>query len=236
MKNWMNACYAGRVAMVVIAAFGQLTCGQAILNAPVGSTLVLTVNPPAIPANGGVAIVSATVFEPAGTPVPDGTVVQFFTTLGRIDEQGKTNDGVARVKLVSDARSGTATVTALAGDQREEQDVTIGNTNIAHIVLRANPPRITNSNSTHVFAAVFDADGNPFPNVPVYFSIKSSSPAMATEFFETSGPVFTNNNGEAENVLRTRRDTQGTVTVTATVPGAASATISPPDGLVIPIQ
>lgn len=231
----MSGRYSVHIAAVV-GAFAQLTCGQAILTAPPGSDVVLTVNPETIPANGGVAIVSATVFEPAGTPVPDGTVVQFFTNLGRIEEQGKTNDGVARVKLVSDARSGKATVTALVSDVAVTKDVTIGNPAIKQIFLRANPPRIPpNSNTTHVFAGVFDESGNPLPNVPVYFSVASSSPAMATEFFETTGPVFTNNNGEAENVLRTRRDTAGTVTVTATVPGASAPTV-PATGLVIPIQ
>jgi hypothetical protein len=230
----MRTRFAARLA-VLLAASAHLTCGQAILTAPAGSTVLLSINPTTIPAHGGVAIVSATVIEPAGTPVPDGTVVQFFTNLGSIQEQGKTNDGVARVKLVSDARSGTATVTALvAGNVEVTEEVIIGNLAVTQIVLRANPPRITNSNTTHVFAAVFDASGNPVPNVPVYFTITSSSPSMDTEFFTTSGPVFTNNNGEAENVLRTNRQTQGSVTVSATVPGATVTTV-PTAGLVIPI-
>ena len=40
--------------------------------------------------------------------MPDGTEVFFFTTLGRVDESGKTRNGVARVNFVSDARSGKA--------------------------------------------------------------------------------------------------------------------------------
>jgi hypothetical protein len=53
--------------------------------------------------------------EPAGTFVPDGIEVFFFTNLGRVDASGKTRDGVARVNFVSDSRSGTATVTAISG-------------------------------------------------------------------------------------------------------------------------
>ena len=53
--------------------------------------------------------------EPAGTPVPNGTVVFFTTDLGRVDSQGKTKDGIARVNLVSDSRSGTASVTGFSG-------------------------------------------------------------------------------------------------------------------------
>jgi hypothetical protein len=55
------------------------------------------------------------VYDGTGQPAPDGTVVQFFTDLGRVDEQGRTNDGVARVNLVADGRSGKATVTGLIG-------------------------------------------------------------------------------------------------------------------------
>jgi hypothetical protein len=220
----------GRIRSTSIAlglAFCQLAC-QVILTAPQGSQMFLTANPEFIPASGGVSIVSATLLEPeAGTPVADGTVVQFFTDLGRIEEQGRTNDGVARVKLVADARSGTAHVSAISGDASASGLViTIGAQNVATIVLRADPPRITNSNSTHVFAAVFDKGGNPVANVPVYFSVTSNPPTPATEFFDVNGPVYTNNNGEAENVLRTRRETQGFATVKAEVPGpGTSATL-----------
>src|SRR5262249_17769618 len=62
-----------------IGAIPQQSCNQAIMTAPVGSTLTLPANPPFIAANGGVSVISAFVLEPAGTPVADGTVVQFFT-------------------------------------------------------------------------------------------------------------------------------------------------------------
>ena len=68
-----------------------------------------------IPAVNGVSVVSCLLVEDVGTPVADGTVVQFFTTLGRIPEQGKTNDGVVRVNFQSDGRSGQATITAVSG-------------------------------------------------------------------------------------------------------------------------
>ena len=85
------------------------------MTAPAGSTLSLRANPDLIPSNGGVSVITALVVEPAGTVVADGTVVQFFTNLGDIDEQGKTNDGVARVNLRANGRSGVATVTAFSG-------------------------------------------------------------------------------------------------------------------------
>ena len=85
------------------------------MNAPPGSTITLIANPEFIAAHGDVSVISGLVLKATGDPVPDGTVVQFFTNLGKIDEQGKTNDGVVRVNLVSDSRSGTATVSAFSG-------------------------------------------------------------------------------------------------------------------------
>ena len=61
------------------------------------------------------SVVTAILVEPAGTFVPDGTVVFFFTNLGRVDASGKTVNGVARVNFVSDSRSGTATVVGVSG-------------------------------------------------------------------------------------------------------------------------
>jgi hypothetical protein len=103
-----------RVGLVALA-LGHLTCHQVILTAPPGSTMELFANPEFIAAHGDVSVITAFVMEANGTPVADGTVVQFFTNLGKIQEQAKTNDGVARVNLISDSRSGDATVSAFSG-------------------------------------------------------------------------------------------------------------------------
>jgi hypothetical protein len=85
------------------------------LTAPSGSSLFIQANPTSIPANGGVSVITVTVLEQAGTPPPNGTVVFFFTNLGHIDSEARTKDGVVRVNLVSDSRSGKATVNAVSG-------------------------------------------------------------------------------------------------------------------------
>jgi len=105
------------VLLLAGAGLGLTRCGQAILTAPRGSVMRMEANPSFIEANGGVSVISVAVIEPTGTVVPDGTVVQFFTTLGRIDEQGKTNDGVARVNLISTGLSGVASITAVSGGE-----------------------------------------------------------------------------------------------------------------------
>lgn len=233
----------GRVAAAaaLMAALGG--CAGVLFTAPPGSSLSLNANPPFVQSDGGVSAISAFVVEPAGTAVSDGTVVLFFTDIGRIDAQGKTKDGIARVNFVSDSRSGVAHITAVSGGAAPTVsaspggptgggsgtatiEVTVGNVRVKAVCcLRADPPRITTSNSTHVFARVIDENGNGIPNVPVFFSVVADP---GTEFFDVTGPVFTNLNGEAENVLRTRRETAGNAQVRASAPGAGVMVVSDP--------
>jgi hypothetical protein len=242
-----------------------ISCAGAYLTAPPGSTLTLVANPIFIASHGGVSELMAIVTEPAGTDVPDGTVVLWSTNLGHVDRETRTQRGIARNRLIADSRSGTATVTAasgadalpptttptssttttstlasprpggtsamgisalVAGEQNSASVVvTIGNALVRDIRLRAVPPRITISNSTHVIATVLDQFGNPVANVPVFFEVVSNP---QTEFFDSSGaPVFTDNNGEAEDVLRTRRTLQGAITVRAAAAGPGGFVTSP---------
>ena len=108
-KFWMGG------SGILLLAFAFSRCTGVPLTAASGSTLFMQANPTAIPANGGVSVITVTVLEQAGTPPPNGTVVFFFTNLGHIDSEAKTKDGVVRVNLVSDSRSGTATVNAVSG-------------------------------------------------------------------------------------------------------------------------
>jgi len=226
-----------KLTLLALAA-SLAACAGALLTAPPGSTINLFANPGFIPANGGVSTITALVVEPAGTTVPDGTVVYFFTTLGKVDRQGKTKDGVARVNLIGDSRSGIATVTAVSGGAGGGEgggtgtdfvDVNIGTILPDHIIMTADPTRITTSRTSHIIANVFDASGNPVANVPVFFTTNG-----ATETMESGGnPVFTDTNGRAEDTLRTKYPHDAafkTVTVTATTsdgtPGIIMVTIN----------
>jgi len=206
-------------ACVVALTAVLLSCEGAYLTAPPDSTIDVSANPEFVPAHGGVSEITAFVIEPAGTYVPDGTVVRWTTDLGRIDAETRTRRGVAQARFVSDSRSGTATIKAFSGSVTSDDVViTVGNALIAAIRLRAVPARITISNSTHVIATVVDEFGNPVANVPVFFEVADAN--KDTEFFDSAGaPIHTNNNGEAEDVLRTRRNTQGFVLVRAVVFG-----------------
>ncbi len=255
----MKAAVAGITVLL-------LSCAGAYLTAPPGSTLTLVANPLFIPSHGGVSELMAILTEPAGTDVPDGTVVLWSTTLGYVDRETRTQRGIARNRLVSDSRSGVAVVVAasgadalpptttptttttstlasppplalsaaaargvsvlLAGAQNSASiDVRIGNALVRDIRLRAVPSRITISNSTHVIATVLDQFGNPVANVPVFFEVVSNP---QTEFFDSSGAaVHTNNIGEAEDVLRTRRTLPGAIVVRAAAAGPGGFVLSP---------
>jgi Big-like domain-containing protein len=213
-----------RRALVALAVGLMAACNQAILTAPAGTTLTVIANPTFVPAHGGVSVVSALLVESAGTPVADGTVVQFFTNLGRIEEQGRTNDGVARVNFVSDSRSGKATVTATSGGiTPKEVTITIGSALPARVMVGATPQRITDSRSSQIVATVLDESGNPVPNTAVFFSVTGS-----TERMESGGEaVFTDNDGRARDVLRTqypREFVAKNVTVTATTANGVTGT------------
>jgi hypothetical protein len=110
----MRRVWIGGIGLLVLALALPM-CTGVPMTAPSNSSITLIANPTFVPANGGVSVVTAIVIEPAGTPVPNGTVVFFFTDLGSIDAEGKTKDGVARVNFVSDSRSGTATVRGVSG-------------------------------------------------------------------------------------------------------------------------
>ena len=68
--------------------------------------------------------------------------------------------------------------------------------------------------------------------MPVFFDIVADR-NPGTEFFDVQGPVFTNQSGEAENVMRTRREAAGTAVVRARAIGAGAEmvfrTIADPD-------
>lgn len=206
----------GTPALALLTAAFSLSCGQAILTAPVGSTLAVNINPPFIAAHGDTAVVSVLVLEPAGTPVPDNTVVQFFTTLGTIDEQGKTNDGVARVNLRSDARSGTARVSVFSGPATATSEVIIGATRPSRILYGALDSRIdlkTGRNTANFKVTVLDANANPVMGVPVRFTVVDNAVTDTILGADTS----TDNNGDAFARVQTRRLVSGTIRIRADV-------------------
>ena len=92
----------------------------------VGQSFVidLTASPPSIPADGvSTCAIIAHVTDKAGNPVPDGTVVRFSATAGKITPEAATQGGIARAVLTSDRVAQFVTVTASVGDSRADVEV-----------------------------------------------------------------------------------------------------------------
>lgn len=264
-----------RLLMIVpllALALAYVRCNPALSLAPPGSTMTLIANPCRIPSSGGVSQIRAILMKSTGLPVADGTVVQFFTDLGTIDSQGKTNDGIAIVNLQSDGRSGTATVTAMSGgpvsggganptgnpttnpttsptnaaatgglgvlskdastkattgcttSSGNTVAVTFGAAGAGKIIMNASPTGITRGRTSLITAFVLDGDGNPVPNVAVYFSV-SGSTNNSERLASGGNPVFTDNNGQAQDILSTIADpslVSYQVTVVASTGSAAT--------------
>jgi hypothetical protein len=232
----------GLALLGACAAVGIVACESVPLTAAPGTSMTLIANPPFVIASGGVSVVTAILVEPAGTFVPDGTEVFFFTNLGRIDSPGKTVNGVARVNFIADSRSGQATITAISGGPAPAASgstgtatgtgsatttIAIGSTLPTRILVASNPQRITSPRQASITATVLDEFGNSVQNVPVAFSISGS---LIEETLASGGaPVFSDSSGQARDTLYTRAPTGGvqkSVEVTATSANGVAGSVT----------
>lgn len=124
----------------IVAAGLAVACDRVPLTAPSGTAITLIAMAETVPADGSVEILAVLIegglgtgnnpeVEPGvGTPVHDGTVVTFTTSLGRIEPtEARTREGRVTVRLIGDGRSGTAVVTALSGAAIGSIEIPVGN-------------------------------------------------------------------------------------------------------------
>jgi adhesin/invasin len=218
-------------AVCVAAALAVSACDKAPLVAPSGTAITLLAGTNVLPVNGEVDITAVliegglsdagsgagattTTTAGAGTPVHNGTVVTFTTTLGRLEPtESTTASGRATTKLIADGRSGVATITAFSGAATQTLDVKIGAAGAAHISVTANPQTLPGTGgSSTIVARVEDVEGNGLPGVPVSFSTTKGTLSATS--------ALTGDQGTASTTLSTTAD----ATVTATTGGASAAT------------
>lgn len=109
------SCSWSAVALILVYLFGVQGCKNLPLLAPTESTIIVVVSDPVIPVDGE-SVITAVVTESVGTPVQNGTLVTFSTTLGTVNPQeSQTQDGRATTRLLGGKTAGTATVTAFSG-------------------------------------------------------------------------------------------------------------------------
>lgn len=215
-------------ACVSVAVLASVACDKVPLLAPTQSTITLTTSTTSVPIN-GVVEVSASVTEPSGTPVQNGTFVTFTSSFGTIEPQeARTTGGRATVQFKAGTQSGKAQIGAFSGASRATQvEILVGGAAAAKVLVRADPQSVPATGGTTTIAAtIVDASGNTLSGVPVTFT--------ATAGQLLPGQVVTDATGEARTTLSTPRTStvtataggqSGTVEVTATSP---SVTITPP--------
>jgi PKD repeat protein len=203
---------------VAAAALAGMACDKVPLTAPSESTIILFANTTSIPLN-GTAEISAAVTESAGTPVQNGTVVTFFTSLGTIDPpEVRTQNGKATVRLHAGSTSGLATIRAASGGNTTldpQLSIAVGNASAARIELFATPASLPSGGGTiQLLAIVYDAGGNRLPSVQVSFATDKGT--------LSSNAVITDSSGDARSLLTTTL----AATVTASVVSSADKTVT----------
>jgi adhesin/invasin len=214
-----------RWAIASLALVVTMTgCSRVPLTAPTKSIIALYASTPNF-SDGSITLI-ATVTEEAGTPVQNGTLVTFTTTLGRLDpNSARTTNGQAIVKFFSEGQSGTATVSAFsggatsagtngsAGGAAATLTIPLGSAATGSVVVTANPTNLPSTGGTATITAlVLDSSGNGLANVPVAFSTTAGSLQPASVVSDSSGAAATN------------LTTTSTATVTAAA-GGKTATV-----------
>ena len=209
------------LALLFVAA--MRSCDRVPLTAPTESTIQLFSTAPSVPLNGSIDLI-ATITEEAGTPVPDGTLVSFTTTLGRIDpSETRTNNGKATVKLIAGTQSGTATGHRFlrcrdgrAGEMapRARASRSDWRRRGRDVVVRAEPSSVPpTGGSVQIIAQVLDESGNLLRGIPVTFTTTAGR--------LNASSAITDANGDGRVTLTTST----AATVTARAGSAEAATV-----------
>ena len=219
----------------LILVLAAASCGKMPLLAPTGTVINLTITSETAALNSSVDIIAVliengqqssgtgtgtaatgTSVTGAGTPVQDGTVVSFTTSIGTIEPaEGKTVNGRVSVKLKTNGESGKATITAYSGGAKSTASISIGAANAKTVSVTASPQNLpATGGSSTISAFVQDASGNGIAGVPVLFST-------------TKGTLSaTSVNSDASGIATTKLTTTSAADVTATAGSVAGVKVS----------
>lgn len=203
----------------LLAALAVTACDKVPLLAPTNTTIRLVSGLGVLPVAGSTDI-TAVVIESAGTPVQNGTVVTFTSSLGTVEpREARTQNGQVTVRFIAGSQSGSAKIGAFSGGAKSEDlEILVGAAAAGAMTLRADPAFVPSTGATvGIIAQVLDKGGNPLPGVAVTFSADAGILSQST--------ALTNAGGEATVELGTNVATK----VTATVGGSTTvltATIS----------
>ncbi len=208
-----TAAVLGAIAILAFAA----ACDKVPLLAPTGTIITLFPAATNVPLNGEIEIVAtviengvaaaapttpgtgtpttptaptATTSAGAGTPVQNGTVISFTTTLGRIEPaEARTTNGQVRVRFISSGQSGTATITAFSGGASGKlENLKVGSAAAERLLISATPQTLPPSGGTTTISArVEDVAGSGVPGVVVSFTTDTASLSSSSATTDQSG-------------------------------------------------
>ena len=252
--NRFRAGLAASAAIVLLSL--AVACDKVPLLAPTGSVITLFATSNTVPLNSEIEIVAnviengvtstptptptpggsgtpsttptaSTGTAGAGTPVQNGTLVSFTTTIGRIEpSEARTNNGQVRVKFIAGTQSGTATITAFSGGASGKlENLKVGSAAVERVLISASPQTLGPSGGSSIITArVEDTSGAGLPGVPVTFSTDNGTLSAASSTTDALG--------NAQTVLNTSRAAK----VTANVAGKTadvSVGLNPRTGVTI---
>ncbi len=209
-----TAAVLGAFSILSFAA----ACDKVPLLAPTGTIITLFPTATSVPLNGEIEIIAtviengtaapppatpgtpgtpttptpptATTSAGAGTPVQNGTVVSFTTTIGRIEPpEARTTNGQVRVRLISSGQSGTATITAFSGGASGKlENLRVGSAAAERLLISASPQTLPPSGGTTTISArVEDVAGSGVPGVAVSFTTDTASLSSSSATTDQSG-------------------------------------------------
>jgi hypothetical protein len=253
LRRSLTARVASLAVTVILAGLTALPagCTDVPLVAPSGTVMTLLATTNVLPINGSADIIAVllengtttgtgnTTSVSAGTPVHNGTLVSFTTTLGRIEpaEMKTSNGGQATVKLIADGRSGVATITAFSGGASKTLTVNIGAAAATRLLLSAVPTSLpANGGTSTITAQVQDQQGNPIQGVPVTFTTTAGALSIVTAVSDSSGNAKTTVTTAAAATVTASAGGGGTSTlqgtVSLTLQSRSSLTLTGPTGTV----
>ena len=210
-------------------------CDKVPLLAPTGSVITLQIpDTTAVSLNSEMPIV-VTVIEngvvaggsgptvtrsTGGTPVQNGTLVSFTTTLGRIEpSEARTHNGQVTVRLITGGASGSAVITAFSGGASTTKTVSVGTAAVKTVSVTTTPQTLGASGGTvQVSATVTDTAGGFLAGIPVTFATDRGSVTPST--------VATDSNGVAVATLTTNGTSKITATAGTVTSTAATVTVN----------
>ena len=216
----------------MVAAASAAACDKAQLLAPTNSTITVSSATKVLP-TGGSTQITAFVVEQAGTPVQNGTVVRFTTTLGNVSpSEVQTTNGVALTTFLAGSTSGVAQVRGISGGAKAPEananlvEITIGAAAVNTVTIRANPGSVGPSGGTvELIATVVGYNGRALDGIGVTFTTDQGALGASS--------VTTNSSGEARTTLTTTQ--QAVVNATAGAKTSSNVTITLRSGPIVTV-